>query len=72
MKEYKQVEEEKAKRIYRKIGIENGVEIEISKSKNMDLTFVVRGKRVNVDQAKRSIIACFQTQVNYLQSSWNK
>jgi hypothetical protein len=57
---------EKYKDVIRKIAIETNVEVEISISKNIDLTFLVRGKRVNVDQAKLKIIAFFQTQVNYL------
>jgi uncharacterized pyridoxamine 5'-phosphate oxidase family protein len=57
---------EKSKDVFRKIALETNVEIEISTSKNIDLTFLVRGKKVNVDQAKLKIIAFFQTQVNYL------
>jgi hypothetical protein len=64
--ECKQYEEEKSKDVYRKIATETNVEIEVSISKNMNLTFLVRGKKVNVDQAKDKIIASFQTQVNYL------
>jgi hypothetical protein len=64
--ECKQCGEVKSKDLYRKIATETNVEIEISSSKNMELTFLVRGRRVNVDQAKHKIIASFQTQVNYL------
>ncbi|XP_025421486.1 vigilin-like [Sipha flava] len=60
--ECKQYEEEKSKDVYRKIATETNVEIEVSISKNMNLTFLVRGKKVNVDQAKDKIIASFQTQ----------
>lgn len=33
----------------------------------MNLTFLVRGKELDVVEAKRRIIASFQTQVNYMQ-----
>lgn len=65
MDRYEKLEEEKFKQVYKKIAKETKVEIEISISKNMDLTFLISGNRVNVDQAKCRIIATFQNQVNY-------
>lgn len=56
---------EASKRICSQITREIGVEIEIYSSKNMNLTFVVRGKDEKVAKAKRRIIASFLTQVNF-------
>lgn len=56
--------EGESKRICSQITRETGAEIEISTSKNMNLTFLVRGKVADVVEAKRRIIASFQTQVN--------
>ncbi|XP_050546345.1 vigilin [Daktulosphaira vitifoliae] len=54
--------EGESKRICSQITRETGAEIEISTSKNMNLTFLVRGKEADVVEAKRRIIASFQTQ----------
>ncbi|XP_022182851.1 vigilin [Myzus persicae] len=54
--------EGESKRICSQITRETGAEIEISTSKNMNLTFLVRGKEDHVTEAKRRIIASFQTQ----------
>ncbi|VVC39754.1 K Homology domain,K Homology domain, type 1 [Cinara cedri] len=54
--------EGESKRICSQITRETGAEIEISTSKNMNLTFLVRGKVADVVEAKRRIIASFQTQ----------
>lgn len=53
-------------RICSRITKETGVKIEISSSKNMELSFLVMGKVANVVEAKRRIVASFQTRVNYL------
>lgn len=57
--------EGESKRICSQITRETGAEIEISTSKNMNLTFLVRGKEDHVTEAKRRIIASFQTQVKF-------
>ncbi|XP_025411910.1 vigilin-like [Sipha flava] len=58
-----QLKQEKCKKVYIKIGKEYNVGMEIFISKTMDLTLLISGNRVNVEQAKQKIIACDQTQI---------
>ncbi|XP_025405776.1 vigilin-like [Sipha flava] len=57
-----QLEQNKRKKVYIKIGKEYNVGMEIFISKTMDLTLLISGNRVNVERAKQKIIACDQTQ----------
>ncbi|XP_025416560.1 vigilin-like [Sipha flava] len=58
-----QLEHEKFKKAYIKIGKEYNVGIEICISKTMDLTLLISGNRVNVERAKQKIIIIDQTQI---------
>ncbi|XP_025405844.1 vigilin-like, partial [Sipha flava] len=58
-----QLEHEKCKEAYMKIGKEYNVGIEICISKTMDLTLQISGNRVNVKRAKQKIITIEQTQI---------
>ncbi|XP_025407283.1 vigilin-like, partial [Sipha flava] len=58
-----QLEHEKCKAAYMKIGKECNVGIEICVSKTMDLTLQISGNRVNVERAKQKIITFEQTQI---------
>ncbi|XP_025419554.1 vigilin-like [Sipha flava] len=58
-----QLEHEKCKEAYMKIGKEYNVGIEICVSKTMDLTLQISGNRVNVERAKQKIITIDQTQI---------
>ncbi|XP_025406272.1 vigilin-like [Sipha flava] len=58
-----QLEQEKCKEVYIKIGKEYNVGMEIFISKTMDLTLLISGNRVNVERTKQKIIACDQTQI---------
>jgi len=57
--------EGESKRICSQITRETGAEIEMSISKNMNLSFLVSGREDCVFEAKRKIIASFQTQVKF-------
>ncbi|XP_025419238.1 vigilin-like [Sipha flava] len=58
-----QLEQEKCKEIYKKIGKEYNVGMEIYISKTTDLTLLISGNRVNVERAKQKIITSDQTQI---------
>ncbi|XP_025409088.1 vigilin-like [Sipha flava] len=58
-----QLEHEKCKEAYIKIGKEYNVGIEICISKTMDLTLLISGSKVNVERAKQKIITIDQTQI---------
>ncbi|XP_025416174.1 vigilin-like [Sipha flava] len=58
-----QLEQEKCKEVYKKIGKECNVGLEIYISKTMDLTLLISGNRVNIERAKQKIITSDQTQI---------
>ncbi|XP_025423354.1 vigilin-like [Sipha flava] len=58
-----QLEYEKSKEVYIKIGKEYNVGIEICISKTIGLTLLISGNRVNVERAKQKIITIDQTQI---------
>lgn len=57
------IEERECNRICSQIIRETGAEIEMFTSKNMNLTFIIKGKKANVIEAKRRFIEKFQIQV---------
>lgn len=57
-------EEKESRQRCAQIMTETGVHIEISSSQDMSLTFLVTGKQDQVLDARRRILAAFQTQVS--------